>query len=45
VLHAYDGGEAVLPRDHGIVGHRAAYLRHQARDGDEQGVQLRRGRG
>jgi cytochrome c553 len=37
VLHAHDGGEAVLPRDHRAVGHQAAYLRHQARDRDEQG--------
>jgi hypothetical protein len=37
VLHADDGGEAVLPRDYGAVGHQAADLRHQALDRDEQG--------
>jgi hypothetical protein len=39
-LHVHDGGQAVLPCDHRTVGHQAAHLRHQALDGDEQGVQL-----
>jgi hypothetical protein len=41
VFHPYDGWQAVLPCDHGAVGHQAPDLGHQARDRDEQGVQLR----
>ncbi len=37
LLHAHDGRQAVLPCDHCAVGHQAPYLRHQARDRDEQG--------
>ena len=37
VLHRDDGRQAVLPGDHRTMGHQAAHLRHQARDGHEQG--------
>ena len=36
VLDADDGRQAVLPRDHGAVGHEAADLGDEARDRDEQ---------
>ena len=36
VLHAHDGRQAVLARDHRAVGHQAADLGHQALDRDEQ---------
>jgi hypothetical protein len=36
VLHAHDGRQAVLPCDHGAMGHQAAHFRDQAADRDKQ---------
>ncbi len=37
LLHAHDGGQAVLPRDHCPMGHQASDLRDEATYGHEQG--------
>jgi anti-sigma regulatory factor (Ser/Thr protein kinase) len=35
ILHAHDGRQAVLPRDHCAMGHQGPHLGHQARDRDD----------